>query len=132
MTTYTTITNAEIDQDSPVTQPLMTALRDNMIAITEGASGAPLIQTAAIANDAVTAEKMATGAALAESATAVLGNIGSYALMKYTGAANLSAGSTTAGSNLIYSNVSGSAGSVPSGTWRNMGALVSNGTVQSL
>ena len=43
MTTYTTITNGEIDQDSPVTQPLMTALRDNPTAIAEGASGAPKI-----------------------------------------------------------------------------------------
>lgn len=29
MTTYSTIANTEIDQDSPVTQPLMTAIRDN-------------------------------------------------------------------------------------------------------
>jgi len=36
MTTYTTITNAEIDQDSPITQPLLTALRDNPLAIAEG------------------------------------------------------------------------------------------------
>jgi len=48
MTTYTSIPNADIDQDSPVTQPLMTALRDNPIAITEGASGAPRIVAAAI------------------------------------------------------------------------------------
>lgn len=48
MTTYTTITNAEIDQDSPITQPLMTALRDNPVAITEGAAGAPKIQAAAL------------------------------------------------------------------------------------
>ena len=43
MTTYTAITNGQIDQDSPITQPLMTALRDNPIAITEGATGAPRI-----------------------------------------------------------------------------------------
>lgn len=43
MTTYTTIANSAIDQDSPVTQTLMQALRDNPIAITEGASGAPRI-----------------------------------------------------------------------------------------
>ena len=43
MTTYTAITNGEIDQDSPVTQPLLTALRDNPIAIAEGASGAPIV-----------------------------------------------------------------------------------------
>lgn len=41
MTAYSTIANSQIDQDSPVTQTLMTALRDNPIAITEGASGAP-------------------------------------------------------------------------------------------
>ena len=43
MTTYVTIPNSDIDQDSPVTQPLMTALRDNPIAITEGAASAPRI-----------------------------------------------------------------------------------------
>ena len=48
MTTYTTITNAEIDQDSPITQPLLTALRDNPIALAEGAAGAPKVQAAAL------------------------------------------------------------------------------------
>lgn len=43
MTTYTTIPNGDIDQDSPVTQPLLTALRDNPIATAEGASGSPVI-----------------------------------------------------------------------------------------
>lgn len=48
MTTYTTIPDGDIDQDSPVTQPLMTALRDNPIAIAEGASGAPRINLSAV------------------------------------------------------------------------------------
>lgn len=48
MTTYTTITNSEIDQDSPITQPLLTSLRDNPIAIAEGSSGAPRIQGKAL------------------------------------------------------------------------------------
>ena len=43
MTTYSTITDGQVDQDSPITQPLMTALRDNPIAIAEGAAGAPKI-----------------------------------------------------------------------------------------
>lgn len=43
MTTYTVISDAQIDQDSPITQPLMTALRDNPIAIAEGADGAPTV-----------------------------------------------------------------------------------------
>lgn len=41
MTTYTPITNAEIDQDSPITQPLLTALRDNPLAIAEGDATGP-------------------------------------------------------------------------------------------
>lgn len=48
MTSYVAIPNGDVDQDSPVTQPLMTALRDNPIAIAEGASGAPKIQTIAL------------------------------------------------------------------------------------
>lgn len=43
MATYTTIPDTEIDQDSPVTQPLMTALRDNPLAIAEGTAGAPKV-----------------------------------------------------------------------------------------
>ena len=50
MTTYTAIANGEIDQDSPVTQPLMTALRDNPLAIAEGTSGAPKVQGKAFEN----------------------------------------------------------------------------------
>jgi len=48
MTTYTTIPNTDVDQDSPITVTLMTALRDNPTAITEGASGAPEILPAAL------------------------------------------------------------------------------------
>ena len=48
MTTYTTITNAEIDQDSPITQPLMTAMRDNPLAIAEGDSTAPGVMIEAL------------------------------------------------------------------------------------
>lgn len=41
MTTYSTILNSEIDPDSPITTALMTKIRDNPLAIGEGASGAP-------------------------------------------------------------------------------------------
>jgi len=46
MTTYSTITDGQVDQDSPITQPLMTALRDNLLAVVEGSSGAPKIKEA--------------------------------------------------------------------------------------
>lgn len=48
MTTYTTIANTSIDVDSPVTEGLMTALRDNPIAIAEGSSGAPKVAVNAL------------------------------------------------------------------------------------
>jgi hypothetical protein len=41
MTTYVPVPDGDIDQDSPGTQPLFTALRDNPIAIAEGATIAP-------------------------------------------------------------------------------------------
>lgn len=62
MTTYATIADSDLDPESPGTTTLFTRLRDNPIAITEGASGAPKIQTAAIADDAVTAAKIAADA----------------------------------------------------------------------
>jgi len=48
MTTYTAIPNSDVDQDSPVTQTLVTLLRDNPIAISEGSTGAPRIQPRAL------------------------------------------------------------------------------------
>lgn len=60
MTTYTTIGAGEIDVDSPISTSLMTKLRDNPIAITEGSSGAPKIQTAAISNGAIHQSQIST------------------------------------------------------------------------
>lgn len=72
MTTYTAIPNSDVDADSPVTTGLMTLLRDNPLAISEGSTGAPKIQTAAydtgsvdaaaIAADAVTQSELADDA----------------------------------------------------------------------
>lgn len=42
MTTWLEIANGDVDQDSPVTQPLMTGLRDNVRAAAEAATGAPI------------------------------------------------------------------------------------------
>jgi hypothetical protein len=49
MTTYTAIPDSDIDPESPITTTLMTRIRDNPIAITEGAAGAPPIANAALA-----------------------------------------------------------------------------------
>lgn len=49
-TSYTAIPDTDIDTDSPLTGALVTLIRDNPIAITEGAAGAPSIANAALAN----------------------------------------------------------------------------------
>ena len=41
MTSYVAVTSGEIDADSPITADLMSKLRDNPIAIAEGASTVP-------------------------------------------------------------------------------------------
>jgi hypothetical protein len=63
MTTYTAIPDSDIDPESPGTTTLFTRLRDNPIAITEGASGAPSITYAALSlsNDIVAGD-IASGA----------------------------------------------------------------------
>lgn len=43
MTTYTSIATAEIDTDSAVTQALLTKVRDNPIAISEGSANSPVL-----------------------------------------------------------------------------------------
>ena len=58
MATYSPISNAEIDPESPIDSSLMSRLRDNPLAIQEGALGAPRIVTAAIADNAVTNAKL--------------------------------------------------------------------------
>ena len=47
MTTYRAISDTEVAVDAPLTQQLLQALKDNQLAIGEGASGAPRIQNAA-------------------------------------------------------------------------------------
>ncbi len=58
MPTYTAIPDGDVDAESPGTTTLITLLRDNPIAITEGAAGAPQIVAAAIATDAVETAKI--------------------------------------------------------------------------
>lgn len=58
MTSYVAIADSDIDPESPLVATLMTRLRDNPIAITEGSTGAPKIQTAGITDLAVTGGKL--------------------------------------------------------------------------
>ena len=50
MTTYRAVSDTEVAVDAPLTQQLMQALKDNQLAIGEGASGAPRQSHLALAN----------------------------------------------------------------------------------
>lgn len=58
MTTYTSIPNSSLEPGKPIRSIDGLALRDNPIAITEGAAGAPKNQTASIQDDAITKDKL--------------------------------------------------------------------------
>jgi hypothetical protein len=63
MATWTNIPGSNLDPGAPARSLDAKALRDNPIAIAEGASGAPRIQTGAIENSAVTNGKLLPPAA---------------------------------------------------------------------
>lgn len=48
MANWTDIPSSDVDPESPITTGLMTALRDNVTALAEGASGAPSVVPAAL------------------------------------------------------------------------------------
>ena len=73
MTAYTAIADSEIDTDSPITESLLTRFRNNPIAITEGSTGAPKIQTAAYQDASVTQQKIPIGYPAAQTLTDVTG-----------------------------------------------------------
>ena len=155
MADWTTIPDTTFEPGAPAKGRDMRFLRDNPIAIAEGASGAPRIQTDGIGTGAVTnpklsssavtnakvsngtlgAEKFQTGATernwvLARAASANTGAVGSYAFLALVSGSS-SGGDTTAGSNLSYAAATSeggvSTGGTPSGTWRNMGRTLSTG-----
>ncbi len=115
MTTYTAIAGTEIDAESPVTEELMTRLRDNPIAITEGATGAPRVL--GIALDGVYA---GFGYQTSTAVTAFTGLTGAqWIRVDFT----LLAGATSAALQIAFSNDGG--GSY--GSYQNM-ASASSGT----
>jgi len=134
MADYTVIQNDSIEPDAPALSRIAFALRDNPIAIAEGAAGAPRVRSAALQDYPFGAEDLRTGATerdwvLARIASASHGAVGTYAFLRYTLAwGEVQAGGNTAGSNLQYATIedNGSVGSAnsPPGTWKNMGRLV--------
>ena len=62
MPEYQEILDSEVEPEAPLTSSLGVRFRDNPIALANGASGAPRIQTDALNNSAVTTAKINDGA----------------------------------------------------------------------
>jgi hypothetical protein len=131
MATWTTVPDSSLEPGKPIRSIDAIALRDNPVAIAEGAAGAPKIEAQAL--DTTTDER---DWVLARTSELTLGAVGTYAFLGSTTLTNVSPGSTKAGSALRYagmlrsqawsSTASVSALSVgttttPTGTWRCMG-----------
>ena len=137
MSTWTNIPDDVLEPGKPIRSVDAIALRDNPVAIAQGAAGAPRVQTAAIQDGAVIASKLATGAneinwVLGRTAGAAAGAVGTYAFLASDNATTVNAGGTKAGSNLRYAgfhvastSFQGASTAVisgtPAGTWRCMG-----------
>src|SRR5690554_3345055 len=105
MATWTNIDDTFLEPGKPVRSVDGLALRDNPIAIAEGAAGAPKVKTAGIENQAVTDAKLnvsATNAGrdwvLARTALAAAGAVGTYGLFSMASPTIITEGQTTAGS----------------------------------
>ena len=138
MADWTNVPDTSLEPGAPAKGRDMRFLRDNPIAIAEGAPGAPRVTNAAL-DGGITDNKLSTSATntgrdwvLARNALSMVGVVGTYAMLGAlvpSGASALSPGDTLPGSSLRYASVESASGS-PSGTWRLMGRCQSTiGTV---
>lgn len=149
MATWTNIPDSVLEPGKPARSVDALALRDNAIAIAEGAAGAPRIQTNAIQNGAITnvkianmdAGKLNSGTVPGARIPTNHGGVGTYAFVVpvTNGPVTYTWGQTVAGGNLAPALVEArtggevdvrptwSPGGVPglAGTWRIMGATAS-------
>jgi hypothetical protein len=123
MTTYTTIPNEDIDQDSSVTQTLMTLLRDNPIALSEGSAGAPRIQDAALST---TVTEAGGDWVRLRYAKTLHGEIGAVVFAAYIEQAGttLTVNAIVGGGNLRACNAKGVGGIALTGSWRLLGQSI--------
>ena len=126
MADYTELPDTAVGIGGIPSGTTVTALRDNPIAIAEGAVGAPSIEDAAL--DAGAATTAGIDWVALRVAGQGLGGIGTYGLFIGSDLTTYVQGDTAAGSTLDYANVDGgTTGVSPSGTWMCMGYSLSDG-----
>ena len=140
MVDYIPIAETEDDPEAPITSSWGKRVRNNPIAIAEGASGAPRIEEPAYDDESVSTRALATneritaaniGGAIADISAGGVGDRGIFRFVQTSGQAARAPGFTTAGSNLSWTSfrTTGAVGSSPqnvnqahwsgnpSGTW---------------
>ena len=122
MADWTTIPDSSLEVSQPIRSIDTLALRDNPIAIAEGAAGAPKVLAAGVATGNNERDWV-----LARTAGAAVGAVGTYAFLtrpNETGPnAGVGPGGTLAGSSLRYSSDGSTQNGTPAGTWRCMGNM---------
>jgi hypothetical protein len=91
MTTYTDPSTLNTDPNDPVTSVLLTAVKDNPVAIAEGASGAPRVVAGALGTYLGTGSATAAGAILDVTDLADVGQVLVYGLLEVDAPADESA-----------------------------------------
>jgi len=110
MTDWTLLSNTAVGVGGLPSGATVTALRDNPIAIAEGAPGAPRITNAAFDNGVIGAEKFQVGTTETDWVSGRIiaqgvGSVGSYAsAFIFAASADVPVGGTKAGSTLRYEN----------------------------
>jgi hypothetical protein len=146
MATWTTLPDASLEPGKPIRSIDGLALRDNPVAITEGATGAPRVQDAALNATVTTAGKEWVSNRIAAQNHQ---DIGSMTIAWNTTYSNVASNGTIAGGSLrftssqsdtisspanIFSTIASSGATFPttstttlSGTWKNMGGFCRGG-----
>lgn len=121
MADWTNIDDTFVEPGKPVRSADGLALRDNPVAIAEGASGAPKIELDALSTNVTLQATVRDYAA---------GAVGTKAFLRVVGdSTDRSEGYTRPGSELKFSNADGSKdGNTPSGTWLQLGFTSGSGS----
>ena len=123
MATWIAPVDSETDPDAPLTSSLAKRWDNNVIAMTEGASGAPKVQDGALGSTVTAAGRAWINARVISATVGDVGTIGMLRVVQ-TSATSYAHGSTIDGVNLQYSSSAGitsGAGAYASGIWRCLG-----------
>jgi hypothetical protein len=144
MPDYTDLPNSAVGVGGVPSGTTVTALRDNPLAIAEGAAGAPRVQTAGIEDNAITAAKIPDGSIGAEkfqlgtderdwvgerTASLAFNAQGTYVMARNESGGTLDSSATVSGANIRPSSQATRRPGISSnlsGTWRCMGYAPNN------